>query len=117
MLDYKRAFYDNFRMLAEKLGMDRDDIRWLEQQNHPTDKILNAMKRTLTVGRLIDVLRELEREGVASELEAWVDSWAEDYINSFYPRCAAAVASEGSVLGHLAELRSLDILTVSLLCH
>lgn len=74
MLDIKRDFFDDFRMVAEELGIDRDDIRWLEQQTGPTDKILNRTDHELTVEKLMQVLLKIERHDVASILRDWVES-------------------------------------------
>lgn len=77
ILNIKRDLkFDDFRMLAEKVGFDRDWIRCIEQMSNPTDEILQALssRSEATVKNLIDVLKgeDLERMDVAKILEDWV---------------------------------------------
>lgn len=74
MLDIKRDFFDDFRMVAEELKIDRDDIRWLEQQSGPTEKILHRTDHELTVEKLMQVLLKIERHDVARILRDWAES-------------------------------------------
>ena len=78
MLNTKRDLkFDDFRMLAEKVGFSRDEIRMIEQGENPTDMVLQtwSSKREATVGNLIDLLtgEDLERMDVAKVLEDWVN--------------------------------------------
>ncbi|KAL9989477.1 hypothetical protein ACROYT_G004035 [Oculina patagonica] len=78
MLNIKRDLkFDDFRMLAEKVGFDRDWIRCIEQMPNPTDEILKtwSSKSQATVGNLIELLKgeDLERMDVAKVLEDWVN--------------------------------------------
>ena len=78
MLNIKRDLkFDDFRMLAEKVGFSRDEIRMIEQGENPTDTVLQtwSSKREATVGNLIDLLtgEDLERMDVAKVLEDWVN--------------------------------------------
>lgn len=78
MLNVKRDLkFDDFRMLAEKVGFNRDEIRMMEQGENPTDAILRtwSSKREATVGKLIELLKGelLERMDVAKVLEEWVN--------------------------------------------
>lgn len=82
MLNIKRDLkFDDFRMLAEKLGFDRDFIRAIEQMTNPTDAILQnwSSSSEATVGNLIDLLKgeDLERMDVAAILESWVNESSE----------------------------------------
>ena len=82
MLNVKRDLkFDDFRMLAEKLGFDRDFIRAIEQMTNPTDVILQNWPSSseATVGNLIDLLKgeDLERMDVAAILESWVNESSE----------------------------------------
>ena len=71
-LDVKRDFFDDFRMLAERLGMDRDYIRLLEQSKNPTHSVFSSGTVTLTTDSLIKALHRIERFDVAKLLEDWV---------------------------------------------
>ena len=71
-LNIRRDFFDDFRMVAEKLGMDRDAIEFIGQGRNPTDKIFTSGDRRVTVRRLISILHDIERRDVAEVLEEWV---------------------------------------------
>lgn len=78
MLNIKRDLrFDDFRMLAEKVGFDRDFIRSVEQMTNPTDVILQTWSSSseATVGKLIELLKgeDLERMDVAAILEEWAN--------------------------------------------
>lgn len=82
MLNIKRDLkFDDFRMLAEKVGCDRNFIRYTEQMTNPTDVILQnwSSKSEATVGNLIELLKgeDLERMDVAKILEDWVNESSE----------------------------------------
>ena len=77
-LNIKRSLqFDDFRMLAERVGLSRDQTEFMEQKypNH-TDEILKtwSKKREATVGKLIDILKEkdFDRTDVTDILENWV---------------------------------------------
>ena len=56
MLNIRRILrFDDFRMLAEKAGLDRYEIKFVEQLENPTDVLLStwSSSRDATVGRLI----------------------------------------------------------------
>ena len=77
MLNVKRDLkFDDFRMLAEKVGFNRDFIRAIEQVTNPTDVILQnwSSSSEATVGNLIELLKgeDLERMDVVAILEEWV---------------------------------------------
>lgn len=78
MLNVKRDVkYDDFRMLAEKVGLNRDETYFIEQLKDPTDEILKtwSTKNEATVGTLIDILKgeHLERMDAVKLLEDWVN--------------------------------------------
>ena len=71
--------FDDFRILAEKLGFSREQIRHFESKDDPTDEILTSWSLAsgeATVGKLIELLNgeDLERWDVAKTLKHWVDS-------------------------------------------
>ena len=76
MLNIRRELrFDDFRMLAEKVGLDGYEIRHIEQSENPTDVVLKtwSSSRNATVGRLIELLKDedLKRMDVAEVLEKW----------------------------------------------
>ena len=71
--------FDDFRILAEKVGFSREQIRHFESKDDPTDEILTSWSLAsgeATVGKLIELLNgeDLERWDVAKTLEHWVDA-------------------------------------------
>ena len=66
--------FDDFRMVAEKLGMDRDTMEFLGQQSNPADIMFSQFGRNLQVDGLIRILHEMERFDVAAVLEDWVET-------------------------------------------
>jgi len=78
MLSIKRSLgCDDFRMLAEKVGLSKIQTEFLEQKyQNPTDEILKtwSIKSEATVGKLIELLKEkdFDRTDVAEILENWV---------------------------------------------
>ena len=64
--------FDDFRMVAEELGSDRDTIEWIAQRENPTYKLFTSYHRDVKVGRLIEILHEIKRKDAAKVLEDWV---------------------------------------------
>ena len=64
--------FDDFRMLAEELGMDRDTTEYCGQQINPTDFIFLQYNRDVTVGELVKILQKIERLDVAAVLKDWI---------------------------------------------
>ena len=82
MLNIKRDVkFDDFRMLAEKVGFDRDFIRAIEQVTNPTDVILQhwSSSSEVMVGNLIELLKGdgLDRMDVVAILEDWANESSE----------------------------------------
>lgn len=69
-LNIGRDFFDDFRMIAEKLSMSRDAII-MGQDRNLTDKIFPSGVRNVTL-LLICILHEIKRTDVAKVLEKWV---------------------------------------------
>lgn len=66
-------FFDDFRMVAEELGMDRDTTEYIGQQKNPTDVIFLEHRPNVTAGELVKILHKIQRLDVAAELEKWID--------------------------------------------
>ena len=64
--------FDDFRMLAEELGMDRDTTEYSGQQRNPTDFILSQYNPNVTVGELVKILHKIERLDVEAVLKDWI---------------------------------------------
>jgi len=73
-----RLSWNDFRSLAEKVGLDNDTIAWLEQKDNPTELILQEFKsrKDCSIGRFKAILAEMERNDVVTVIEEWVvDEW------------------------------------------
>ena len=71
-LNISRDRFDDFRMVAEELGSDKDTIEWIAQGGNPTYKLFTSCHREVKVGRLIEILHEIKRKDAAKVLEYWV---------------------------------------------
>ena len=70
--------FNDFRMLAEKVGVTREETDVIKQRyENCTDQILKiwALKKEATVGKLIDLLKEDDfgRDDVVQPLQDWVN--------------------------------------------
>ena len=79
MLNIRRELrFDDFRMLAEKVGLDNYEINNIEQMENPTKDVLRTWSSSCdaTVGRLIELLKDedLKRMDVVEVLEKWVNN-------------------------------------------
>lgn len=64
--------FDDFRMVAEELGMDRDTTEFIGQHRNPTDSLFVEYYTYVTVLQLINILHKIERLDVAAILEEWM---------------------------------------------
>ena len=70
--------FNDFRMLAEKVGLKRDETDFIDQRfQNPTEEIVNkwSQKGQATVAKLIEWLKEdgFQRIDVVEILEDWVN--------------------------------------------
>jgi len=73
-----RLSWNDFRLLAEKVGLNKDTISWLEQRDNPTELILQEFKsqKDCSTERFKAILAEMERNDVVTVIEEWVlDEW------------------------------------------
>ena len=71
-LNIMSPFFDDFRMVAEQLGMDKDTIDWIGQSENPAHKMFTSCHRDAKVGRLIEILHAIGRLDVVKLLEDWL---------------------------------------------
>lgn len=71
-LNIKRDFFDDFRMVGEELGVDRDTIEIAGQNRNPSEFIFSQCCPNVKVHELVDVLQKIERMDVAEELKRWI---------------------------------------------
>ena len=71
-LNARSPFFDDFRMVAEKLGSDKDTIQSIGQRDNPTYEIFTFCHRDVKVGKLLTILQDIGRTDVAKVLEDWI---------------------------------------------
>jgi len=74
-LDTRRELlWDDYRLLAEKIGLDRVDILWLEEQNNKTEFILQKFdaQEDPSIKRFEEILEEMGRIDVITVIYDWV---------------------------------------------
>lgn len=74
----RQLSWNDFRLLAEKVGLDKDNIWWLEQKDNPTKSILQEFEtqKDPSIGRFKAILEEMQRDDVVKVIEDWiVDEW------------------------------------------
>lgn len=66
--------WDDFRLLGEKVGVDKDAILLLKQRGNPTEEILQQFesKRENCVRKFKSILEEMERHDVVTIIENWI---------------------------------------------
>lgn len=64
--------FDDFRMVAEELGLDRDTTELIGQQRNPTETLFTKHYPNVTVLQLLNILHKIERSDVAAILEEWI---------------------------------------------
>lgn len=75
MLDTPRELHwDDYRMLAQKVGLTKDDISWLGQQSNKTVVILQKFdtQKDPSIRRFKAILDEMERNDVVAVIEEWI---------------------------------------------
>ena len=80
----RQLSWNDFRLLAEKVGLDKDNIFWLEQRDDPTKLILQEFgsQKDRSIGRFKAILEEMERNDVVGVIEDWVlDEWRKENNN------------------------------------
>ena len=65
-------FFDDFRMVAEKLGSDKDTIQCIGQKDNPAYQMFTSCHRDVKVGKLLAILQDIGRTDAAKVLEDWI---------------------------------------------
>ena len=73
-LNGTRDFFDDFRLLAEKIGLDRTETSLLAMKGNPTASILEKFdgQKGSSVGKLRKFLEEMERHDVVIVIDEWI---------------------------------------------
>ena len=85
-LDTQRELlWDDYRLLAEKIGLDSDVILWLGQQNNKTEFILQKFdaQEDPSIRRFDEILEDMGRNDVVTVIENWaLFEWNKQNNNS-----------------------------------
>lgn len=65
--------FDDFRLVAEKLDVEKDTIELIEQQKNPAHSLFKEFCPYVTVLQLRNILHEIELLDVAAILEGWIN--------------------------------------------
>ena len=81
--------FNDFRMLAEKVGLKRDETDFIDQRfQNPTEEIVNkwSQKGQATVAKLIEWLKEdgFQRIDVVEILEDWVNERLSQWMGTWF---------------------------------
>ena len=70
----RELFWDDYRALAEEIGLGRDVILWLGQQKNRTEFILQKFdtQKDPSIRRFKAILEKIEREDLVAVIEDWV---------------------------------------------
>lgn len=74
-LDCERAFFYDFRLLGEKIGLDRTETSLLATKGNPTHSILEIYdsQKGSSIGKLRKFLEEMDRYDVVTVIDEWID--------------------------------------------
>ena len=77
--------WNDYRTLAEEIGLDRDVILWLGQQKNRTESILQKFdaQKDPSIGRFKAIVKKMEREDLVAVIEDWaLYEWNKQNSNS-----------------------------------
>ena len=73
-LNDERPFYDDYRILGEKVDLHKDKILCLGQKGNPTGLILG--QKGISIGQFRKFLEEMDRIDVVTLIDEWiVNEW------------------------------------------
>lgn len=70
----RQNFWDDYRLLGEKIGLSRDEIILLGQQRNTTDLMMqkfNSQKNS-SIGKFKGFVEEMERDDVVIIIDEWI---------------------------------------------
>ena len=73
-LNDERPFYNDYRILGEKVGLHKDEILCLGQKGNPTGLILG--QKGISIGQFRKFLEEMDRIDAVTLIDGWiVNEW------------------------------------------
>ena len=80
-LDVERQFFDDYRLLGEKIGLSTDEIILLEQRGQPTHCMLQRFKsqKNSSVGKFKNIMEEMDRHDIVTIIDEWISyEWGKE---------------------------------------
>ena len=75
---FRDQYWDDYRLLGEKVGLSKDEVSLLGQKRNTTDLIIQKFnsQRNSSVGKFRKFLEEMERSDVVTIINEWIiDEW------------------------------------------
>jgi len=71
---FRDLFWDDYRLLGEKIGLSRNEVRLLGQRKNTTDLMMQKFdsQRNSCIGKLRRILEEMERDDVLTIINEWI---------------------------------------------
>lgn len=80
-LDIERQFFDDYRLLGEKIGLSRDEIILLGQRGQPTHCMLQRFKsqKDSSVGKFKNIMKKMDRHDIVTIIDEWISyEWGKE---------------------------------------
>ena len=70
----RECFWDDYRLLGEKIGLTNDEVAWLGQNKHPTHSMIEKFNSTKdnSIGKFRSILEKMERHDVICIINEWI---------------------------------------------
>jgi len=71
---FRDLFWDDYRLLGEKIGLSRDEVLLLGQKMNTTDLMMQKFdsQRNSCIGKLKRIFEEMERGDVLTVINEWI---------------------------------------------
>ncbi|XP_068694907.1 uncharacterized protein [Montipora foliosa] len=70
----RECFWDDYRLLGEKIGLDKDEVSVLGQERNPTLSMIQKFdsKEGSCIGMFQEIMEEMERDDVVAIIKEWI---------------------------------------------
>ena len=71
---FRHQFWDDYRLLGEKIGLTKDEVSLLGQKRDPTHSMIQKFnsQRNSSIGKFKTFLEEMERNDVVIIINKWI---------------------------------------------
>ena len=71
---FRHLFWDDYRLLGEKIGLTKDEVALLGQNRDPTNSMIQKFnsQRNSSVGKFRTFLEEMERDDIVIIINEWI---------------------------------------------